>query len=117
MAWLWSTVKQQKREIESIKRVGGPNSPIYRFTFKGRGPFGGKEVRDFNLIFEKDPMIKKAINNWAQEEYDRRLAFGMESVIKNRKLHPNRRFIMLNKETLETEFLTFDEFYEHVKRR
>ena len=116
MAWYWNSQKKVKREIHNIERLG--KLPVYRVTFKGYGPCGGMEVRDFNLLFEEDPMIKKAIKNYADEEYDNVLIFSMEYAKKLKPHHREKqRFMVFNKDTLKMDFVPFAEFMEIVKRR
>lgn len=116
MAWLWNSQKKEKREIHSVKRIG--KLPIYEITFKGRGPYGGREVKEYNLLFEKDPMIKKAISNYADEEFDNVLIHSMEYA---KKLNPNvrskQKHMVFNKETLTMDFVSFNEFMKIVKKR
>ena len=115
MAWFWNTNKKTQREIHHVKRYG--NSPMYDVTFKGRGPDGGREVRHVNLIYDKDPNILKAIKQWANEEYMNRMIFGMEQIKKmNFKVPKKLKFMMLNRETLETYWVDFDTFMKHVDK-
>ena len=56
MAWFWNSEKKEKHEIHSITRLG--KLPIYEITFKGKGPYGGKEFKIVNLLYDNDTIKK-----------------------------------------------------------
>ena len=115
MAWFWNSQKKEKREIHSIKRKG--HSHIYEITFKGRGPYGGREVREYNLMYEKDPFIKKAIETYAYDEKLNTLQFSLDYC---RKLTPEKRkkskYYVFNEKTYNHEFIDYDNLLKLAKK-
>ena len=128
MAWFWNSAKKDKREIDRIYRKG--NLPIYEIVFKGKGPAGGQEVRQVNMLTEKDPMIKKAINSWLDEEYMRVMEFSLDratktftrarnnAIAKGEKIYkvPKKGYLVFNKQKCTYETVDVDTFLKIVNK-
>ena len=117
MAWFWNSNKKQKEEILSVKKT--TELPIYEVIFNNPCKHcGRKEVRTFNLRMSKDPMESKAIGNYINEQYDNVLNQSYKLIESmGVKRASTKSFALLNKNTLDLEFVSADTILDLVVKR
>lgn len=112
MAWLWNKDKKRKQEILWIEKIGEGQFDI---VFKEHCKYCGSGVRKLVLLkSEKDSYVKKAIDNYNSELFNKHLnnAFKIiDELDKKNKLHEasKMRYKIYDKKQMKYKFVSANE--------